>query len=313
MTALKRWVFILAALVAFAGGADAQFSSGGGQSGQFGFTAPGGLFSYAPVALTIPSPQWTSLSDYPNALVADGWTGTLQLVNIGNYSSGSTAPTLGSCSSAENCTNSAFPSFDTWYGLTSNLAGNSPWYTSPLITFNVTSPGFNSTGGSSPLTRQIIATSYLRQAFPSKSSSLSTPAQPYLGTVGGYTAVDLAFSEYIYATDIPSLATIGAGAYYDGTNTSVSGSVAVTNASTKAWPAPVGAWVTEPGRTFDGSSQTVEFKVGHAYGANGAPVSGVQIQAVDASGNATAWKSAALRRRRSSPQPPAPRQAAPMC
>jgi hypothetical protein len=293
VNALKRWALTLGALVAFAGGADAQFNNGAGTA-SMGFRAPGGLASYAPVLLTIPSTQWTSISDYPNSLIADGWTGTLQLVNIGNYSNGASGPSQNGCTGSVNCPNTAFPNYSTWYGLTSNYSGNSYWWTTPLITFNVTSPAFTSTGALTTTTRTIDATSYLRQTYPSLSGSGSTPGQPYLGTVGGYSAADLAFSEYVYATDAPSLATISAGAYYDGTNTAIAGAVGIVNKSTKAWPAPVGAWVTEPGRTFDGSSQTVEFKVGHAYGANGAPVAGVQIQAVDASGNATAWKSASL-------------------
>jgi hypothetical protein len=115
-------------------------------------------------------------------------------------------------------------------GLGSN---NSP--TNAKIVFTVTSPGFNSSGNATTLSRTIYGTQIIRLPYPNNANLDE-------GTSSGKVTILVALSDYIYAGDTSITASIGSGIYTDngpgGTSLSsnATSSIAVTNNSAMAYP-----------------------------------------------------------------------------
>ena len=111
------------------------------------------------------------------------------------------------------------------------------------------------------------------------SPNTTTPTE---STSGSDAKIGLTFSDFLYASDTVGVATLGAGLYTSGIANLATNNIPVTNNSTRTYPRPIGAWVTEPGlRIAPSASQVVEFFAGHTYGQGGAPVAAVKFTAYD--------------------------------
>lgn len=167
------------------------------------------------------------------------------------------------------------------YGLGAN---NAP--SGAKIVFTVTSPGFDSSGAATTVSRTVYGTTCMRQTYQTSLGSnatngLSTPCNPPSPQESGSSpvTVEVALSEFIYATDTVASVTIGSGFYTQAAtpNNACAACVSVTNSSTLVYPKPIGGRATIPNQLV-GNSFLVEwtaFANPHGY-----PVAGQTIAAV---------------------------------
>ena len=227
-----------------------------------------------PVNITItsavfPSPSSTPYAetDIPIPLIMNGWTADVTFNTLGNY--GGNPPSLTPCAAPPipGCVNSAFPTWDS-----ANLFATAP-------TFPVTRPGFDASGNPTTISDTVSFTSYLRNPYP-----LTSPA---VGTSGSKSVIAFVLSKYIFANDHVTTSNWPANIYYDGSGTgtcpgtgcsAANATVPVSNNSSRAYPPPTGAWVTEPMNNYTGASNAViEFFVGHNYAQGNKGVAAVKI------------------------------------
>lgn len=160
------------------------------------------------------------------------------------------------------------------YSITSSPTGS--------LTFTDAWPGYDSSAvfSSSAGSSTIFAQTILGLANTGAGST-RTPIEV---TVGSDMRTSLVLSDNVYQTDTPGPATALAGLYTKTGATLASTGIPVTNNSTKAYPTPIGGWVTEPGLTiYSGQDFPVEFFAGHAYSQNLKPVAAVKFTLCDAS------------------------------
>lgn len=194
-----------------------------------------------PTALVIGSPDFASSTDLtPVSQYVNGWSAALTL--------NATAP-IGNTS-----------------------AYNVGSYASPTLSLTDTSPGYDSSASPTTVSRNIVATSWLRQTY--NNATLPTEAAN-----SGNARISLTLSDFVYAADTLSAANAVAGLY---TGSLANGAVPVTNNSTRVYPPPICAWVTPPGgRVGTGGSLTVEMFCGHAYAQGGQPVAAINFTLSD--------------------------------
>lgn len=273
MTSRRLLAGALGALLLLAPSAEARMrllGAGGGKG-----AAAGCLVSGCPTALVITSGQWTNISDAGTLPIVSGWTGDMTFKGM------ATTPGTSTVSGVGATTNTSFADWQSQTGM--------PNYSTPDISFAVTSPGYDNTGAATTTTRAIQAVAPLRGGFLSTYGATVPP--PVVLTSGSDAVASLAFNDYTYASDTPGNATVKANTYL--TNRA-STSVPVTNNSAEAYPEPIGAWVTEPGlRMASGGTITVEFFATHFYAQNGKPLAALKMRAQQGA-NATAWKTATL-------------------
>jgi len=222
---------------------------------------PVGLVAGQAMGLTITTQNLTSISDLGVSPFVNGFTGDLTLKHMVPATSTPAATTAAyqNCSTQTGCPN----------------------YTSPLLALSVTSPGFTSAAAPTTVSGTFGANAWLRQVFPAGTSAVTAAN-------GGNGQIGLTFADFVYAHDTvrASLSGSGAAALYAGTDNVTGASlfskptanIPVTNNSTRAFPQPICAWVTEPGLRFDGTANaTVEAFCGQAYGQGGVPVAAVKI------------------------------------
>lgn len=116
-------------------------------------------------------------------------------------------------------------------------------------TITVQSPGFDSSGSATTVSRTVTLMTRIREPYPDQAS---------------LTTSDVAVSEFVHAGD------------------TISG---VTNNSTRAHLAPQGMWMLHDLERATSTTFTVRLAVAHAYGRSGRPVAAVVFTASDESGN----------------------------
>ena len=235
-----------------------------------------------PTSITISTQLFglVNQSDIPAHVLTDGWTADIAFSGLGSY--GATVSAAGS-TPAQTCDLTNGICTDTAF----STAGGAPqWsaqaafsaYSAP-IAVPVTRPGYSAAGVVTTVSDTVTVTSFLRQPAPNPI--------PLVGLSNGNPLVAVVLSKAVYANDTVSNATVPANIFWDGSKNSGKGvSVPVSNSSTRAYPAVIGNWVTEPGLVFDGTgSATVEFFGGHALAYGAQPLAGVTVIMQDSVGN----------------------------
>lgn len=145
------------------------------------------------------------------------------------------------------------------------------------VKFNVTSPGFDTSGNATTISRVVYGTTSLRQPYPNQALADETAG-------AGFVTVRVALSEYIYAGDTVTV-DIGAGFYQDGisSNSAVTG-LNVTNGSTNTYPKPIGRWAWAPYERVK-SDFLVEAVVFHRFAQDAKPLAAVTFTCTDENSN----------------------------
>lgn len=241
----------LVSVLAVAGVVSAQVSGPGAYTPGSPFNAPywGAFGQRVPTtgqmnSLTIPSANWTSITDL------------LPVTQFINFSGDANLKGLST-------------------GGTYNF-GATPTPSSNNLQFTAVSPGYTCNPGGCTLgaiNRTIWATGNLRQTAPNQAS-------PTERSAGGNAQIGIAFSGLIYSGDALSNGVMKAALYTGGADTT---GFTLTNNSTKPYSLPTCAWVTDPGQAIEsGQSFTVEMFCAHGYGQNLTPVAGIAFTAYDA-------------------------------
>lgn len=190
-------------------------------------------------SISISDTQWTSITDLtPLSQYTNGWTADVTLL--------ATQPA----------------------GATSAYSIIGP--SACTLSFTDTSPGYTSSATATTVTRTICGTSWLRQTSPN-------PSLPTEGANGGNAKLGLTLSDFVFAGDVVSPATALSAMYTShGVISKATNNIPVTNSSTRTYPLPICAWVTEPGlRVGTSGALTVEMFCGHAYAQGAVPVAAV--------------------------------------
>lgn len=187
---------------------------------------------------------------------ADGWSAS---VDISNFVSTSTTNNMG-------------------LG-----ANNDP--TNAKVVFHLTSPGFDSNGNVTAVSRTIYGTQIVRLPYPNQLSLDEA-------TTSGKVTIRVALSDYVYSGDTNVTATMASGWYTDngpggtGLPNNATTSAPVTNNSTAPYPSVIGHFAVEQRRPVDGMS-TVEVFAVQRFAQNGDPVAAVSVTAKGASSGTT--------------------------
>ena len=148
-------------------------------------------------------------------------------------------------------------------GITPSTAGSAV-NANAKVRFTVTSPGYDTAGSPTQVTRYVYGTSALRQPYPNQASADEVSS-------GGITTIRISLSEFIYSGDTVTV-DIGAGLYTVGAATNASASnFSVTNNSTNAYPKPVGRWAWTPYERVK-SDFLLEAVAFHRFGQNAKPL-----------------------------------------
>ncbi|HEY1448859.1 MAG TPA: hypothetical protein VGF33_10000 [Caulobacteraceae bacterium] len=248
-----RLIASLIAALALSGAAQAQKLGVSSPTSPFvgkviGISLPNGLSGPTGVvtAITVSSANWSSPTDLlPNTQYSSSWTADVTLSNM--------APA----------------------GVTTAYAFGAPSPSNNKLAFTATSPGYTSAAAPTTVNRTIYATSWLRQVWP----NYTLPTER---ANGGNAEIALTLNDFVYSADVLSTATVGAGLYTSGSASLAATGVTVTNNSTLAFPRPIGVWLTEPGRRYDGTAPAVvEFFAAHAFAQGRSPVAAVVFTATD--------------------------------
>lgn len=151
--------------------------------------------------------------------------------------------------------------------------------TTPKVTLTVTSPGYDSAGAATTVTRTVWGTVALRKPYPNETANDETVS-------GSDVTVRLALSELIYADDTVTLTCLSGLYTAGGTPSNAKSSFAVTNQSTKAAPLVIARWLTVPFQKA-GSSFDVELCVVHQFGRSNKMVNAVKFIATGRTSAAT--------------------------
>jgi len=151
----------------------------------------------------------------------------------------------------------------------------------PKVVLTVTSPGFDASGATTTLTREIVGTVPFRQPYPNQSTHTEA------GIPGGV-KVTIALSDRIYSGDTVSQCMLLPGAYVSSGNPSPAANLTAvggrtTNASTLGYPKAVANWLAFPReRAPAGSTEfEVELLAFHRHPQNGRQVACVEFLATD--------------------------------
>lgn len=152
-------------------------------------------------------------------------------------------------------------------------ANNDP--STAKIVFTVTSPGYDTSGNATTVTRTIYGTKEVRKAYPSEAQSDESAS-------GGTVTLKVALSDFIYSGDTSITVDIASGFYTQAAtpNGSVN-DLAVTNSSTLAYPKTIGHFVVEQRRPVNGT-QNIEVFAAQKFAQNSKPVAFVSVTATGA-------------------------------
>jgi hypothetical protein len=131
------------------------------------------------------------------------------------------------------------------------------------LTIEVDSPGYDATGASTTVSRTIYGTIPLRKPTPDHTEHAQE-------TSGSDAVISFALDSRIYGSCSVTSASIGAGAYVQGANSSNAVSVIATllNSSSLGYPLAVCAWAQPHRMRATGSTFHVEYAVTHPFGMN---------------------------------------------
>jgi len=171
----------------------------------------------------------------------------------------------------------------------------------PKITFNVTSLGFTDNGGSSTITRSIVATKPIRYPYPDGDYPGPSAGQSITGMdhyiTGGNVVLKLALSDFIYAKDIDTFAGSNITANVLGSlyvsasiNSAATSSFLVQNSSSRDYPQTIANWSWPGFERVSGSTFTLRACAFHRGAVLGRPVRFVDFRVSDNSGNSLTAK-----------------------
>lgn len=146
------------------------------------------------------------------------------------------------------------------------------------ISLLVRDPGFDTSGNPVPVFRTVTGTAVIRRQWPNSTQRLNSAS-------GGVRTVIFALSDFLYAGSVVVGAVAAPGFHGSAAAGTVSG---VTNASTRAYPKPLFAWLNLPHMRATGATLAVEAVAYHRWARNGAQVACVKYRARDAAGNLSA-------------------------
>lgn len=177
--------------------------------------------------------------------------------------------TLAASINAENWTaNVTVGSFKTGGTLTLNPT------TTPTLTFNVASAGFDTSGNPTTFNRTVVGTIAKRQTWPNETLRVESAR-------GGGATLTIALSDVILASDTVTMTTLSGMLVDNGPGGGGSSSLAVTNQavtnlSTYTGAPPICAWVTPQCQRATGTF-TVELAVASRFGTQGKMVNAVKF------------------------------------
>ncbi len=158
-------------------------------------------------------------------------------------------------------------------------ANNDP--TNAKIVFNITSPGFDTSGNVTTISRTVYGTQIVRLPYPNQLSLDEA-------TTSGKVTIRVALSDYVYSGDTNVRTTMASGWYTDngpggtGFSNNATTSAIVTNNSTASYPLVIGHFAVEQRRPVDGT-QSVEVFAVQRFAQNGSPLAAVSVTATGAS------------------------------
>jgi len=169
--------------------------------------------------------------------------------------------------------------------------------TTPMVTFNVTRPCYNSSLSVTNCSKKVYGTVPVRYPFPASYGGTGGTVAWQQWAAGSSANLVIALSDYIEPGDVVTMDALPAF-YTDSSavsNLAVTG-FPVTNLSGGGYFAntyngagetyPVGRWLTEPGQRWaSGGSFTTAFVAAHRFPLNGATVKAVQFVAKDTAGH----------------------------
>lgn len=145
------------------------------------------------------------------------------------------------------------------------------------VRFNVTSPGYDTSGNPTLTSRKVYGTQALRRTYPNN-------AQPNETAGVGYVTVRIVLSEFIYSGDIVTL-DLQSGFYTESSKTNdATNGQSVSNNSTYAYPKPVGRWAWAPYERVT-SDFLIESVIFHRFARDGKPLAAVKYTCVDEHSN----------------------------
>lgn len=165
--------------------------------------------------------------------------------------------------------------------------------TAAKIVLTVTSPGYDSTGGSTTVPRTVYGTMQVRKASPNQTVFDEALVSTTL-------TVRVALSDFVYSGDTVT-AVIGAGFYSQGGTPNAAFSGSVTNSSTLTHPKVIGRWAW-PGYESFQTTIPLEAVIVHRSGKNGKPVAAVVFTVTDGSTTKTVTSAAMVKTVRSGDQ-----------
>jgi hypothetical protein len=159
------------------------------------------------------------------------------------------------------------------------------------VVFTVTSEGYSTSAVLGTKTRLVygvpdVNEGAVRKTYPNQTSPDETSA-------AGVLTIRIALSDFIYADDTATVS-IGAGWYTEvggdgGTTSAATTDLAVTNASTLAYPLPVGRWAWVPYEQVKASSYIIEASIFHRFAENGKPLAAVVFTCTDESAHSVSY------------------------
>lgn len=145
------------------------------------------------------------------------------------------------------------------------------------IVLTLTSPGYDTSGNTTTISRTVYGTQWLRKPYPNQAVADETAGAPL--------TVRVSLSDFVYSGDTGITVTIGAGFYTaGGTPNNAATSYSVTNNSTLAYPKPVGRWAW-PGWEKITGDFLLESVVFHRFARNGKPLAALKYTCTDTSAN----------------------------
>lgn len=153
------------------------------------------------------------------------------------------------------------------------------------LSITVSSPGFDTAGNATTISRTIPGVAALRKPYPNL-------ADEYQTTSGSDTIVHVVLDSRIYASDTITDVTVSAGLYtVSATPSNASGTFTTeTNNSGFAYEVPM-AWPVTPPREVAAGTITAEVAVTHPWFAGGKTAAAVRFQFKDGTNTVTAWAS----------------------
>lgn len=141
--------------------------------------------------------------------------------------------------------------------------------------FTVTSPGYDTSGNTTTISRTVYGTKWVRQAYPNQATADES-------TAGSTLTIRVSLSDFVYQADSSVSVAIASGLYTQGGTPTAAYSGAVTNNSTLTMASPVGRWAWV-GYERVAADFVLEAVVFHRHSKNGQPLAMVRFTVTDGS------------------------------